>query len=227
VIRIRNAPALLIAISTLHAIPALAQSRPPPSRVEVGVGMLWDGSNPFGTRAANETTASSGTLSLFSTTSELAAAIGFEGRIGVRVAKSLVVEGQFSYMKPELRVAASADAEGAAAVTAGDVIQQFTIGGRALWFIPGRRWPPRLAPFAMAGGGYLRQLHEQATLVQTGRFYQFGGGVSVLLVSSSRSHATGAGVRFDLSALVRSKGVAFDDGSRTAPAAGASAFVRF
>ena len=225
--RIRTAAILLAAIPTLHAIPALAQPRVSRSRVEVGVGVLWAGSNPLGTRAATETTASGGTSALFSTTSELAGVAGLEGRIGVRVTESIVVEGQFSYLTPELRVAVTADAEGAEAVTAGDATQQFTIGGRALWYVPGRRWSPRFAPFAMAGGGYLRQLHEQATLLQTGRFYQIGGGVSALLVSRRHFHTKGAGVRFDVSALVRSGGVAFDGGSHASPAAGASAFVRF
>jgi hypothetical protein len=227
VTRIRKAAWLLVAISTLHAIPAIAQSGPRRAEVEIGVGVLWAGSNPLGTRTASETTASGGTSALFSTTSELAAAAGVEGRIGVRVTKSIAVEGQVSYMKPELRVAASADTEGAAAVTAVDVTQQFAIGGRALWFIPGRHGSRRVEPFAMAGGGYLRQLHEQATLVQSGRFYQFGGGVNVQLASRRHFHTTGVGLRFDVSALVRAKGVAFDGESRTAPAAGASAFVRF
>jgi hypothetical protein len=218
---------LLAAVSTLHAIPAIAQPGPSRSRVEIGVGVLWAGSTLLGTKAATETTASGGTSALFSTTSELAAVAGLEGRIGVRVTSSIVVEGQASYLTPEVRVAVSADAEGAAALTAVDATQQFTIGGRAVWYVPGRRWSPRFAPFAMAGGGYLRQLHEQATLVQTGRFYQVGGGVSALLVSRRHLHTKGAGVRFDVSALVRSGGVAFDGGSHTSPAAGASAFVRF
>jgi len=218
---------LLATIATFHALPAIAQPGASRSRVEIGAGLLWAGSIPLGARAATETTASGGTSALFSTTSELAGVAGLEGRIGVRVTESIVLEGQVSYLKPELRIAVSADAEGAAAVTAVEAVQQFAIGGRALVFIPGRRWSPRFAPFAMAGGGYLRQLHEQATLVQTGRFYQFGGGVSTLLVSRPHFHTRGAGVRFDVSALVRSGGVAFDGGSQTSAAAGASAFVRF
>ncbi len=225
--RIRTAAMLVAAISSLHAIPASAQPGNSRARVEIGAGLLWNGSIPLGARAATETTASGGTSALFSTTSELAGTAGFEGRIGVRVTHSIVVEGQVSYLKPELRVAVSADAEGAAAVTAVEVMQQYTIGGRALWYVPGRRWSSRFAPFAMAGGGYLRQLHEQATLVQTGRFYQFGGGVSALLVSRPHFYTRGAGLRFDISAVVRSGGVAFDGGSQTSPAAGASAFVRF
>ncbi len=35
------------------------------------------------------------------------------------------------------------------------------------------------------------------------------------------------GVRADVRALVRTKGVAFDDGGHASPAAGVSAFVRF
>ena len=225
--RTRTVALLIAALSTLYAIPAIAQPGPSRSRVEIGAGLLWAGSIPLGARAATETTASGGSSALFSTTSELAGVAGLDGRIGIRVTNSLVLEGQVSYLKPELRVAVSADAEGAAAVTAVEAIQQLTIGGRALFYIPGRRWSPRFAPFAMAGGGYLRQLHEQATLVQTGRFYQFGGGVSALLVSRSHFHTRGAGVRFDVSALVRSGGAAFDGGSQTSPAAGASAFVRF
>ena len=225
--RIRTVALLLAAISTLRAIPAIAQPGPSRSRVEIGAGLLWTGSIPLGARAATETTASGGTSALFSTTSELAGVAGLEGRIGVRVTESIVLEGQVSYLKPELRVAVSADAEGASAVTAVEVMQQFTIGGRALWYVPGRRRSSRFAPFAMVGGGYLRQLHEQATLVQTGRFYQFGGGVSALLVSRPHFHTKGAGVRFEVSALVRSGGVSFDGGSQTSPAAGASAFVRF
>jgi hypothetical protein len=218
---------MLVAISTLHAIPAIAQPGPSRSRVEIGAGLLWAGSMPLGAKAAAQTTASGGTSALFSTTSELAGVAGLEGRIGVHVTKSIVLEGQVSYLKPELRVAVSADAEGAAAVIAVEATEQFTIGGRALWYMPGRRWSSRFAPFAMAGGGYLRQLHEEATFVQTGGFYQFGGGVSALLMSRPHFHTKGAGVRFDVSALVRSGGVAFDGGSQTSPAAGASAFVRF
>ena len=40
------------------------------------------------------------------------------------------------YGHPELRVAISGDSEGAAAVTAVDTVQQFTIGGGAVWYLP-------------------------------------------------------------------------------------------
>jgi hypothetical protein len=206
--------------------PAFAQSDPPESRLELGVGVRWIGSESLGTRAATETTGSGGTSPLFSTTSELASAAGVDGRVGVRVSRFLVAEFEGAYTKPELRIAVSADAEGAAAITATEAIQQFTIGGNAVWYLPMRQ-SPRFAPFAIAGAGYLRQLHASGTLVDTGSFYHLGGGVSALLASGGRWHTKGVGVRADVQAFIRSNGVAFDGGSKASLAAGASFFVRF
>jgi hypothetical protein len=203
---------------------AFAQSAKPP-RVEVGAGLIWNGQQTLGARAATETTSGGSTLALFSSSSELGSAAGFEGRLGVRVMHSLVLEADTTYVKPELRIALSGDSENAAPVTATETIQQFTIGGSVLWYVPGPS--RRFAPFAIAGAGYLRQLHESATLVDTGRYYQFGGGVSALLTGPGHLHTAGIGVRADVRAFVRSRGVAFDGGTATSPAAGLSAFVRF
>jgi hypothetical protein len=204
----------------------LAQSDPP-HRIELGVGVRWIGSEPLGTRVATETTGSGGTSPLFSTTSELAGAAGVDGRVGVRVSRFLVAEAEGTYLKPELRIAVSADAEGAAPVTATETIQQFTIGGNAVWYLPLRRQSSRFAPFVIGGGGYLRQLHESGTLVDTGSFYHVGGGVTALLGSGGRWHTKGVGVRADVQAFIRAHGVAFDDASKTSVAAGTSFFVRF
>ena len=226
--RLKTAAFLLAGATMLHAPAALAQAADPPRpRFEVGIGSLWIGPQPLGTKTATETTGAGTTLSLFSTSSDLAGAAGVAGRIGVRVVRSVVVEAEASYIKPQLRIAISGDFEGAAAVTATETIQQVTIGGGVLWYLPNRAWTRRFAPFALAGGGYLRQLHDQATLVETGRFYQFGGGATYLLVSSPHRHTKGIGARVDVRALIRSKGVAFDGGGHTSPALGVSAFVRF
>jgi hypothetical protein len=226
--RLRIVPFLLCGAAMLQATPASAQSSTaPPYRLEAGIGVIWMGREPIGTRTATETTGAGGTSPLFNTSSELAAAAGLNGRIGVRLSRSLVAEAEASYLKPQLRIAISADAEGASAVTASETIQQFTIGGNVRWMLPGRRWSPRLAPFALAGGGYLRQLHDQATLLETGHFYQFGAGVETLLVPRRRFHTRGVGARADVRAVIRAKGIAFDGGSKTSPAVGVSAFVRF
>jgi len=203
---------------------ALAQ---PASRIEIGIGVQWIGQQPLGARAATETTAAASTLTLFNTTSELAGAAGMDGRIGVRVTRTLLAEAEASYLKPALRVAISGDTEGAAAATVAETIEQFTIGGGLRWFLPGRRWSPRFAPFVGGSAGYLRQLHEAGTFVETGRYYAFGGGVSTLLMPAGRFRTKGVGLRGDVRAVIRSKGVAFDGGSNASSAAGVSAFVRF
>ena len=207
---------------------ASAQSADPPSpRFEAGIGVLWIGQQALGSSKANETVAAGTTTPLFSTSSDLAGATGIDGRIGVRLTRSLVAEAEASYLKPQLRIAISGDTEGAPALTATETIQQFTIGGGLSWYLPNQGWSARFAPFVMAGGGYLRQLHEQNTLVETGSFVQVGAGAAYLLSTQRHFHTKSTGVRVDLRAIRLSKGVAFDDGGRVAPAFGASAFVRF
>jgi hypothetical protein len=214
------------AILLLQAPHAWAQSAAPSSRVELGVGVSWIGGQPLGDTTANETTAAGSTRPLFTASSDLGAAAGFAGRAGVRLTRSLVAEAEGAYTKPQVRIALTADAESAADVTAVETVEQFSIGGGVLWYLP-TRGLGRIAPFATAGGGYLRQLHEQGTLVETGSFYQIGGGASVLLITGRHFLTKGMGARVDVRAMARSKGIKFDGGSTWSPAAGVSAFLRF
>ncbi len=224
---IGRASAALLVAAALHASPAFAQAADPPaSRFEAGEGLGWIGRAPLGDTAAAETTATGGRATLFTMSSELASAGAITAHAGVRITKAFRVEAAASVSKPELRIALAGDTEGAAPLTAAESIQQYMIGGDVLWLLPFHR-NPRLETFVLGGGGYLRQLHESATLVETGRYYDVGGGVSWLLSTSRRFHTKGTGVRVDARAVVRSRGVAFDGGSKTSPAVGASIFVRF
>src|SRR4029077_1292642 len=99
---------------------------------------------------------------------------------------------------PQIRTQITNDFEGAAPVTATEIIRQFTVGGGVVWYVRPARSASRLAPFATAGVGYLRQLHESGTLVETGHFYQFGGGVKYLFVSRPGSRLKGIGARIDV-----------------------------
>jgi len=51
--------------------------------------------------------------------------------------------------------------------------------------------------------------------------------VKWLLFARPRGLVNAMGLRVDARAVVRTKGVAFDDGGHASPAVGASAFVRF
>jgi hypothetical protein len=221
-----RAALLVMALCALADRAALAQTPASDAgRLELSVGGAWLGAESLGSATAAETTGTLSMLPLFSTTSTLAGAPVVEARIGWRAWRALTAEAQASYGTPELRIAVSGDAEGAAPLTAVERIQQFTIGGAIVWYPPIRA--PRVAPFITAGGGYLRQLHENATLAQTGRYYQFGGGMTVPFASRPGARLSAVGLRIDVRAMVFVDGVAFDGAGHVAPAAGASLFLRF
>ena len=181
----------------------------------------------LGSTNANETTGAGGTFALFHASTDLASLSGLEGRVGVRVWRGFEAEVEASYGKPQLKISIGNDTENAPQVTAVETIQQITVGAGIVWSVPYRPWRRRLVPFVTAGAGYLRDVHEAQTLIDTGRYYQIGGGVKVLLVSRSRSFFKGLGARGDARAMVRSKGVAFDPAGHASPAIGASVFVHF
>jgi hypothetical protein len=217
----------LVAVGLVR--PAAAQSVPAtgPGRIEVSAGAIWVAHQALGSTDANETTPGGSSLKIFTTASDLASAAGAEGRIAVRLLRSLEAEVEASYGTPRLNVTISNDFENAAPVTATEVVQQFTVGAGVVWYLPFRPWTSRLAPFVTAGGGQLRHRHEQRTLLEIGQYYQVGGGVKFLLFSRPRGFLNAIGARVDVRAVVRKKGVAFDDGGHASPAVGASAFVRF
>jgi hypothetical protein len=220
---------VLIGVASLRVPGARAQPAEAvePGHVELAIGPLWVGRQALGSSDATEFTGGGGSLTLFGTSTELSSASAFEGRVGVKLSRRFEAEASGTYATPRLRTQISNDFEGAAAVTATEVIHQFTIGAGVIWYVRPARSASRLAPFATAGAGYLRQLHESGTLVETGRFYQFGGGVKYLFVSRPGSHLKGIGARIDVRAVVRQQGVAFDAGRHVSPAVGVSLFARF
>jgi hypothetical protein len=212
------------ACAALGARDARAQSAAGSGRVEASAGAAWIGTQAFGSADANETTPTNGTLRLFSTSSELAGAPVFDVRVGVRVVGTLVADVDASYARPELRITTANDAESATAVTAVEPVEQFTIGGGLTWYAP---TAGRVLPFVSGGGGYLRQLHDRKLLVETGNYFQVGGGAVYLFTSRTRGLIKVTGIRVDARAVVFRHGVAFDGGAHVAPAVAGSFLVRF
>ena len=122
-----------------------------------------------------------------------------------------------SYGASDLNVTLNSDAEGAASVTASERIRQFTLEGAAVMELTPWRFGARGMPFLSGGAGYVRALHEDRVLVDTGALWFAGGGVDLLFGST--------GLRFDARALFQ-RGVINDDVHAT-PALGASVFMRF
>jgi len=203
---------------------AAAQNVLESGRLEISAGAAWLGSQTFGSANATETTPSGSAFSLFTTSSELGGAAAFDARVGVRIAGTLVVEADAAYARPQLRVTIANDVESGPSITAVERLQQYMIGGGATWYIPGRS---RIVPFVTGGGGYLRQLHDRALLVETGTYYQVGGGVIYLLSSHPNRRLKASGIRADVRAVVFNDGAALDGGRHSAPAVAGSYFVRF
>jgi hypothetical protein len=228
----RGGRVLAVAVGMVTCLPLLAraqrQTDAGPGRVELGIGWTRIGRAAVGGGDATETTSSGATLSLFSTSTERAAASGVEGRVGVALTRRFECEGTGTYAAPQWRTRITGDYENAASVTAAETVHRFTVGGAILWYVRHPRiGPPLLTPFLTAGGGYWRELHAGAVLADTGRFYDVGGGLKVLLRSREEALVKGVGVRIDARVQARTGGIAFDGASRLSPTLGVSLFGRF
>ena len=218
-------------LSTFHLLLctcAYAQSPPLLGRMEASVGPIWLGAIPFGSADATLTAPGGDRFRLFSTSSELVRATGLELRLSHRLMRLVHAEASASYARPQLSTTVGSDAENGPSITAAETITRVTIVGAGLIELPFVPAGPRIHPFVMAGAGYLRQLHEGNTLVQTGRTYHVGGGAKLVLLSRDERHwLKQVGARVDVRAEVRSGGIALDGRAHVSPAVTAGIFGRF
>ena len=213
---------------TAHASAQSASTAPRPAgRFEVGIGFLWIGHDNLGTRGATETVATGPRFVLFSTSTQLDAALGAEARIGVHLTRVLEVDAEASYSSPELRTTTSDDTENANPAVASIGVKQITIGGLLVAHLPRLRIGARGVPFVEAGAGYLRQLYDTRAAAVSGQMYQFGGGMKYGLIARPGRRLAGLGLRADLRAVARTKGVAPDGRTHMSPAASASLWASF
>lgn len=222
---------ILVAAPMVAAAGGTASAQPRsagrPARVELGVGLTWIGVASIGGSDANETTPGGGSSRLFSTSTDLGAAPGVDARVGVRLTDLLQIEGAASYSTPSVRTTIGNDVETSDLTIATEAVKQIVVEADVLVFLSRQRAGKRGTPFISAGAGYLRQLHEGATLVQTGRTFQAGGGVKFVLAARNRSPLKTVGVRADARAVARVSGVTLDGRTHLSPALGAGLFFGF
>jgi hypothetical protein len=204
-----------------------AQAQTIPGDYEVAFGIRYVGAMALGAVDANETRSGGGNLKLFATESRLDAVSGVEGRFGIRLSETIRLEASGSYGVSSLSTRISSDVEGIPDVTATEPIQQYSVEGGVLMDLPRWQLGTKVLPFAAAGGGYLRHLHENKILVENGGLWHIGGGANIALRSRPDALIEVLGVRVDGRAQFRIGGVAFDKRPQTSAAMGASAFVRF
>jgi hypothetical protein len=215
--------AAVVLIAACDAGTAAAQ--PPAGRIEVAAGAAGIGAMSFDPVAANETTLGSGTRALFDTRTQLDGSIGAGLTFGVRLTDLIRAEATVAYNPTHLTTRVTSDTEGVPDVAVDTKVTQYIVGGDIL-AQPSRWRRGRLAPFVTLGAGYLRQLSDGRTLVQTGTAYFGGGGLFYQrVVEGRRLKATG--IRVDVRALALRDGVSLDRATRVTPAVTASLFARF
>jgi hypothetical protein len=213
----------------VHALDVRAQpvDERLPGRFEFAVGPVWLGRTSFGTSDATETAADGRRFRLFSTSTELQSASGLEARLGVRMTRVVQAEAVAAFSVPVLMTRASGDLENAAPGAATEEITHLTIQGALVIHLTAWHAGRSGVPFVTAGAGYLRQLHQAQTLVETGETYHLGGGVKYLFLSRAAARFKGLGVRAEARAAAGTKGMAIDHRPHISPALAVSIFLRF
>jgi len=214
--------AILAACALLSSSAAFAQASPRGGSVEIGGGLVFSNGFDLGSRAAletrNSTTDTSGTP-LFQTSSTLESAAGGQARLGVYVTRALSVEGGFLLTKPSVKTSLSGDFEQAANATVSESLSHYVIDGSALYHFG----VGRAVPFVLGGVGYVRDVHEGGSLVETGSEYHAGGGIKYWF-GSGKHHF---GFRGDVGFSSRDGGFDFEDGRRTLAYGGVSVTYLF
>jgi hypothetical protein len=215
------------------ATTARAQSAEPPvlrnHRLTASGGLTWSGGHPIGDSSAIYRTNAPGTapppFTLFSAASTVESIAGFEGRVGFTLTPSLAIEAGAAFAKPKVRIAISGDQEGASQALEGEMLQQYVFDAGAVWQLP-LRIGRRARPFVSGGAGYLRQLHQERTLVETGQVYYAGGGLRYWIRGGSGTTRS-FGFRVDARAMWKKDGIDFENRIRLYPAVTVFAFVGF
>jgi hypothetical protein len=224
----------MVALVAVLCAPITAQAQDAPAlrqhQFALGGGLAWAGGYDIGDATAQlRGTTTAPTFTLFTAKSRITPAISPELHVGFAVTRRIAVEFGFAVSRPHVGVSIAGDQEAPAQELVGEQLNQYLIGGGVTWQFPLKpsvRIGPRLAPFVSGGAAFLRQLHEDRTLAETGQVYYAGGGARYFLRGG---HGAGLayGLRGDARVNFRIKGIDFEDRMRIYPTFGLSAFVGF
>ena len=174
--------ATVAAAQTLPTGPiAVAEPAPHAGSWEVSGGLVWQGGFDLGSGDAELTrnpTTGTGPFDLFASSTSLGSGYGLQGRVAGYLSSRLALEGGARFTRPRLKIDLSGDFESASNQTAEETLTQYVIDGSVLWHF-GNEPGGRVVPFAGAGGGYVRDLHEDNELMETGFEYHALGGVKI------------------------------------------------
>jgi hypothetical protein len=201
--------------------PASAQPREP--RVELSAGGLFAGGYDLTSSSADivRNEPGGGAYPVFDTDTRAESAPAFEARAGWRFAPRFTLEGGVLVGRPRLSSRLSGDVEGAPDATISEDVSQYIIDGAILATL-GSLNGGRVVPFVRLGAGYLRELHEDNMLVETGQAYHAGGGLTAWLGANQR-----IGLRVDGRVYFLQGGIDLGKSSRTMAAGGGALVFAF
>jgi hypothetical protein len=196
-------------------------------RVVIETGIVWSAGYPVGDAEAqlrgNAPGLTPPPFQLFSASSGIGRAGSVSARVGFTLTPQLAVEAAGSFGMPRIGVQIARDVEAADQRLEGEQLQQYLFEGAVVWHLP-TRLGARARPFVTGGAGYLRQLHEERTLVESGQVY-FGGVGARYWFRGGAGRARSFGLRGDLRANLRRGGIDFDNKIRVFPTVGFHLFL--
>jgi hypothetical protein len=222
------AAVVVLAASAASAYAQAAVDRPV-RRIEADAGAGILGGGGLGSADANlrRNDPVRQTFRLFATSSDVGRAPLWLVRLAFPLSQRFAIEGALTKATTDLRVSATSDFEGAPSITTTETIDQYFFEASVLVMLDELRIGTRAVPFAAAGGGYLRQLHEGQRLVEEGEVYHAGGGIKYWLMTRKAGAVRSAGLRADARAYFLRGGISFDDRPRSHVAISGSVFVGF
>jgi hypothetical protein len=208
--------AAAIVCAAALVLPAAASAQP---RLDVTIsGARWDGYGLDRGRAAvtGPQTPTGSPVTLFETDTTVQPGPGAELRLGWRIFRGVYAEATGGLGVNAIEARVSGDIEQAAAITVSSTVTQITIEGGALVEVAALRiLAGNLVPFVDGGGGYLRQVHEDRVLVETGRTVYVGAGVKWRSAAvKPRGLVQRFVLRADARVVSRTAGVDVDDARR-------------
>ena len=183
------------------------------SRLEVSVGAGLLSGASVGGPDADLRTGSESPYRLFASDVRIAGAPTIEASVAWRIARRFAIEGHGMRAGQDLEVSVTADAEGAPSITVAERIDRYIVGAGLVVLFDELRLA-RLMPFAVAGAGYLRQVHEGSALVEESHVYHAGAGVKRSLMTRTGRLLDSVGVRGDARVYVFGHGFAPEDSPR-------------
>lgn len=224
--QVRQSGAPSVAVLIVLLTPGIARAQQADSgRVEVGGGLHYVGSLTFDEVNASETSFGGVRRELFRSRSELERSPGIVARVGVRLTSILQAESSIAFDRTRLATRITGDEE-APDTTVTEPLTRYLLEAGLVADLA--RWRAgRVSPFATAGIGYLRQLHDGHTLVDTGASYYVGGGLDYLLNLTGAPGTKAVGMRLDVRGMFVTDPLTLDGATHVVPVAGVSMFFRF